>query len=140
MGVEPRKVEPDLGGDVGERAVALVTEQLARPAAQSRRRLVEGVEILLGIVGIVAALAVEVAAAGHEDVEQTVLVVVHEGDAAAERFEDRQVPGIHAGAAGEVDARGARHVTKPRRPCLRRRDGLRRRSRPSEALTLYLPT
>ena len=49
--------------------------------------------------------AVVSAAARHENIEQSVAVVVDQGHAAAQRFEDGQVAGLFAVAVGEVDAR-----------------------------------
>ena len=105
--VEPRVVrQADLLGHVPELEMALVVIELARPAD-------DGLVVGAGVA----------AAAGHEQVEPAIPVVVDQGDAAAERFEDghvaRRFTGVvhFAVTVGDVDAGlFRRHFAEKGRP------------------------
>src|SRR5207253_430461 len=71
VAVKDRLVEADLPGDVAEFAVAKVLVEPVAPALD------------LHLFGTVV-----VAAAGHDDIEEAVAIIIDEADAAAERFED----------------------------------------------------
>jgi len=55
------------------------------------------------------------ATTGDENVEQAVIVEVEEGDPAAERLDDGEVPGLLAVAVRERDAAGGGRVGERRR-------------------------
>src|SRR5262249_51458382 len=105
--------EADTFRDVFEFAVAEVAVELAR------------VPLELAFVG-----AIEIAAAGDENVEPAIAVVVDERDAATDRFEDRELLGVLAVVEGEVQARRLGDVAEPnghrRRSGVWRWDGRRR--------------
>jgi hypothetical protein len=95
VAVEVDAVEAGLRGHVAELPAAQVAVQLA------------GVALNLLLVR-----AVEIAAAGEEDVEQAVAVVVDQRHPAAQRLQDGVVVGLLAVAVGEVHARAGRHVAE----------------------------
>ena len=84
MGILEGGFEPDGLGDVFELPVAEVAVEASGKAQNG--------------------LAVVAATAGKEDVDAAVVVEVEEGDAPAERFDDRKVPGFFSVAIREVDA------------------------------------
>src|SRR5262249_60233534 len=86
-------VQADLRGDIAKLPAAQVPVQFARAAAD-----------------LLPVRSLQGAAAGEEDVEQAVLVVVEQGHTAAQRLEDRELVGLLAVAVGEVHSRGCGHV------------------------------
>ena len=93
VGVEDRLAESGLLGDILELPVPQV--------------LIEAAGIAFNHLLV---RPIVVAAAGYEDVEQAIAVVVQQRHAAAERFEDGEVSCLLTIAVGESDARIGSHV------------------------------
>src|SRR5690349_14950928 len=98
MTVKPAAVDVQPLADILKFAAAEIAIQFAGPAANL--------------------LAFKKAAAGQEKIQLSIPVKIDQGHAAAQRFENRQMPRLGAVLVAKIHARGCGDVTEKRWPLL----------------------